>query len=106
MPYTTIEIKGYRGAMFSSAENPSKISLYDAQNKNFASAYIRPESETLPQAYQDSSGRYRLYFHRPRFSELIDLLRNEKPMYVHFWEGAGNNTHIATTREPVGEEET
>ena len=42
----------------------------------------------------------------PVLSELIDLLRNEEPVYLHFWEGAEDNTHIATMQEPVGEEET
>ncbi len=105
MPYTTIEIKKYRCALFSSGENPAKVSFYDASEANFATAYIRPDSEKLREAYQDSGGKYRLYYKRSSLPDLIDMLRNEKPVYLHFWQGTGNNTHIATWREPVGEAE-
>ena len=105
MAYTTIEIKSYRNALFSSGENSAKVSLYDSNAANFATAYVRPDSETLPAAYQDSDGKYRLYYKRSGLADLIDMLRNEKPVYLHFWSGTENNTHIATGREPVGEAE-
>ncbi len=105
MSYKTVEIKDYRLAMFSSGEGAAKISLFDSAGKNFATAYVRPDSETLPQAYEDPSGMFRLYFQLSRLGELVDMLRNEAPVYVHFWTKTGNNSHIATQREPVGEAE-
>ena len=105
MGYTTIEIRSYRCALFAKDANSAKVSLYNDKGINFATAYIRPESEVLPKAYQDSSGRYRLYYKRSALGDLVDMLRNEKPVYVHFWDGHVENTHIATSREPVGEEE-
>jgi hypothetical protein len=105
MPYTTVEIKKYRCALFSSGENPAKVSFYDSQNANFATAFIRPDSEVLPAAYKDSDGMYRLYYKYSRLPGLLDILRNEKPVYLHFWSGSENNTHIATGQEPVGEAE-
>ena len=105
MAYTTIEIKKYRCALFSSGENPAKVSFYDSNGANFATAYIRPDSETLPAAYQDSGGMYRLYYKLSRLPDLVDMLRNEKPVYLHFWTGTENNSHIATGQEPVGEAE-
>lgn len=78
----------------------------DKRGQIFAVVFLRPEGEELPVAYEDVGlGSYRLYFHRSALPELVDLLRHEKPVFVHFWEAAGNNTHIATGREPVGEGE-
>ena len=105
MPYTTKTIKKYRCALFSSGDNLAKVSLYDSQNKNFATVYFKADSKVLPKASQDASGKYRLYFKQSRLAALIDLLRNEKPIYLHFWQSSQNNTHIATGREPIGEEE-
>lgn len=105
MPYTTVEIKKYRCALFSSGDNPAKVSFYDSGGANFGTAYIRPEPEVLPAAFVDPAGKYRLYYKYSRLPDLLDLLRNEKPVYLHFWSGSGNNTHIATWEEPVGEAE-
>lgn len=107
MIYITVEIKKYRCALFSSNDNPAKVSLYDVSNKEVATAYFRPEEGDLPQTHKDSRGKFRMYFRRSYLFDLIDLLRNEKPIYVHFWNKSGNNfnTHIATTKEPIGEDE-
>ena len=110
MSYTKIEIKGYNCSLFSSAKNPAKISLIDENGNYFATAYFRPSKEILKQAYIDSTGKYRLYYYRSYMSDLIDLLRNEKPLYLWFWDDGTsntniNNTSISTSREPVGESE-
>lgn len=105
MAYTTVEIKSYRLALFSSSESGAKISLDGADGLNFATLFVRPDSETLPAACLDPDGKYRLYFKRSGLRDLVDMLRNEKPVYLHFWTGAGDNSHIATGREPVGEAE-
>jgi hypothetical protein len=107
MAYTSVEIDKYRVAVFPQTGTPAKIGLWNSSGDKFAVAYLRPEGEELPKAYEDVDlGWYRLYFHRSALPELVDLLRHERPLFVHFWEGAGNNTHIATDREPVGEDET
>ena len=106
MAYSTTEIDKYRVALFPQDGSPAKVSLYDQPGNNFATAYIRPEGETLTKAYKDpADGRIRMYFHRSDLPAIVDLLRHESPVYVHFWEGPGDNTHIATGREPVGENE-
>ncbi|MGE0229744.1 MAG: hypothetical protein AB7I38_10770 [Dehalococcoidia bacterium] len=102
MTYTTIEIKSYRLALFS---HGAKVSLYDAQGGQFGAAYIRPESEPLKENYQDADGIYRVYFHYSRLPALVDLLRNESPVYLHYWHEGGLNCHLASGLEPVGEGE-
>ena len=105
MAYTTIEIKTYQVSLFPQTGDPGKINLYDAKQANFATVFVRPDGEQLPKAYLDPGGLYRLYIHRIHYAGWIDLLRNEKPVYMHYWTAAGDNTHIGTDREPVGEAE-
>ena len=106
MSYVTTEIKEYRTAIFPQEGTPVKIALWNAGNQKFAVLFLRPDGESLPVAYDDvDEGYVRAYFHRSAYLELIDLLRNEDPVYFHFWTGAGNNMHLATGREPVGEGE-
>ena len=106
MSYATTEIRKYRIAIFPQEGTPAKISLWNAESQKFAVLFLRPDGGVLPVAYHDvDEGYVRAYFHRQAYPELIDLLRNEDPVYFHFWTGAGNNTHLATGREPVGEGE-
>ena len=105
MPYISTEIDSYQVAIFPQTGTPAKINLYSSKSV-FAVVFLRPEGEALPKAYMDTRNGYqRIYYHRHALPELVDLLRNERPMYVHFWEGTGDNTHIASGREPVGEGE-
>jgi hypothetical protein len=47
-----------------------------------------------------------LYYHLEDFPNVLDLLRNEKPVYLHFLgEGGGFENGIRTGQEPVGEGE-
>lgn len=60
---------------------------------------------TLP-ADTQVSGKYNLNYHREDYQNCIDLLRNEKPVYI-FYNGSGpsNENGIRTTEEAVGEGE-
>jgi hypothetical protein len=47
-----------------------------------------------------------LYYHMEDLLPVLDLLRNEKPMYLMFsGSGGGFENGIKTTAEPIGEEE-
>jgi hypothetical protein len=62
---------------------------------------FRPNGATLP---QDTSGS--LYYHLDDFQNVLDLLRNEKPMYWLFsGSGGGFENGVKTTPEAVGEGE-
>lgn len=51
-----------------------------------------------------SGGQVNLHYHLDDFENAIDLLRNEKPMYLLFsGSGSGFENGIKTTPEPVGE---
>jgi hypothetical protein len=106
MPYSfSAEIKSYVYKIFPQKDAPGNIGLYDINNNNFGHAFMRPDNENIPKAYIDEGGKYRMYFHRKYFAEVLDMLRNEKPVYFHYWEGPGDNSHLSTMLEPVGENE-
>lgn len=67
--------------------------------------YFVPEGGTLGTNGKRSSGNYfDIYFWMGAWAQLVDLLRNEKP--VTFFFDDGNRTAVVRTGdEPVGEEE-
>jgi hypothetical protein len=70
-----------------------------------AQIYLLPEDSALPPAdpWPDLSG-VDICFHERQLSPLIDMLRNEKPVYLIITDTP--NAWIATDAEPIGEEET
>ena len=63
-------------------------------------------AEQLPSASMDSRGLVRLWYTIESLPYVVDLLRNESPISLSYWHGAGNNSHIGTSkRETVGEGE-
>jgi hypothetical protein len=64
-----------------------------------------PNGSTLP-ADGVKNGQVQLYYHLDDFENAIDLLRNEKPMYMFYnGSGGGFENGIQTLKEPVGEGE-
>lgn len=64
---------------------------------------FKPDGSSLP-ADSTSDGQVNLYYHLEDFENAIDLLRNEKPMYLLF-NGPTSENGIKTTAEPTGEGE-
>jgi hypothetical protein len=64
---------------------------------------FRPNGSSLPPDGM-SGGSVYLYYHLADFQNAVDLLRNEKPMYL-LYNGSGGafENGIKTTPEPVGE---
>ena len=59
----------------------------------------------LPPA-TNSGNFYWFYYRESQITHLIDMLRNESPVWVYFNDTAGfNNSRISTSDEPVGEGE-
>lgn len=63
------------------------------------------DGASLP-ADSNTGGQVNLYYHLGNYAHCIDLLRNEKPMYL-LYSGSGNGFEngIKTTAENVGEGE-
>ena len=101
MSASTTQIDRYT-VWYRSNKSIPTISLWkDNVNKNIASLSFRPNGSVLP---NDSSydGTAFLFFHLEDFANIIDLLRNEKPIFL-WWDGTQYT--ITTSNEPVGEGE-
>ena len=73
---------------------------------NFIGQLIfEPNGSALPPDSM-AGGGVSLYYHLANFENAIDLLRNEKPMYLFYYgSGGAFENGIKTTPEPVGEGE-
>jgi hypothetical protein len=66
---------------------------------------FQPNGSTLP-ADTMSAGQVNLYYHLADYQNLIDLLRNEAPVYLLYsGSGGGFENGIKTSIEEVGEGE-
>jgi hypothetical protein len=110
MPIT--EIKNYVVAYYAGARNltghPYKaiISLRDENNGLLGAAYFHHGDETMPETdTQKATGFISCHYHADDYPHVLDLLRNEKPIYLQFEISAGRVGSIRTNAEPVGEGE-
>ncbi len=99
----TQEIVQYSYYLFSSrAEDDAVIFLYDGAAEVIAEVLFVADGKDPPPARR-TNGRHTLYYRRAQFAEVIDLLRNEGPVYL-IWNGERNTT-LSTGYEPIGEGE-
>jgi hypothetical protein len=106
---TSILIRNYQYYPFSSRDssNPpaTVILLYDTSNARFASLFFaKDEQVAIPAGY--ANGYYRLAYGYSDLPIIIDMLRNETPVFLIVDPaGAVDNWRISTSEEPVGEGE-
>lgn len=68
--------------------------------------FVENEAGDLQAAQQVAPNYYAFYYHHSQLDHLIDMLRNENPVYVFFDNNNGfDNSRISTTFEPVGDGE-
>jgi len=110
MPIAKVE--AYKASMSGNPPASAYGSIrLDLQDGNHAYLFFRSEGQTLPTNRKSllvgGTTRYTAYFPHGAFADLIDLLRNEEPIWV-FWTDSGATGHlsISTSEEPPGEEET
>ncbi|TFH42767.1 MAG: hypothetical protein E4G94_05765 [ANME-2 cluster archaeon] len=101
----TEEVKKYHILFYGSPSgyqtNRAQISLYNDKNK--VVAYIRfNDPGMLFENDSQSGGIIKMHLPSAMFENVLDVLRNEKPMYIYF---AQNRGFLATSTEPVGEAE-
>jgi hypothetical protein len=107
-----VEIKKYDVAYFAGGRNAAGypyraiIGLRDDDNKLIGAAYFHLNAATLPGGdTQNASGYVSCHYLATDYPQVLDILRNEKPVYVEFVARAGNMGNIRTSAEPVGEGE-
>jgi hypothetical protein len=67
--------------------------------------WFMPQGSSLPDNQKrPNQNVFDVYYHKDDWEAIIDILRNEKPVYFHFYDG-GNAAQIYTGTEPVGEGE-
>ena len=65
-----------------------------------------PNGTTLPADSQSINGQVELHYHMDDFHNLVDILRNEEPVFLNFVGGGpGFINSIQTGSEPTGEGE-
>ncbi len=96
---TTIKIDEYE-VMYSANKFPPRIWLKSA-GKYIGQLIFQANGSALPSDAMMGT-QYNLNYHLDDFQNCIDLLRNEKPMYL-LWMGAGGENGIKTIAEAVGE---
>ena len=109
---TLKEIKKYDVALYAGGKNvggyPYKaiIGLRDESDSLIGAAYFHHETSTMPNTdTQKVTGYISCHYPAEAYPHVIDILRNEKPVFVEFEVRAGNVGNIRTSAEPVGEGE-
>jgi len=105
-----IEIKTidkYSCMMFSSRSGDADIKaviMLTGDGQFLGYLNFMADGATLP----EPDKKYNLYYYYYHMSELpsvVDLLRNENPVYIFYMESSKENCRISTTMEMVGEGE-
>jgi hypothetical protein len=90
--------------MYSANKFSPRIWLKDSAGNFVSDLFFLPDDEVLP---DDAlyGGIPRLHYHRQDFQNVLDILRNEKPLFL-VYNGTGVENGIRTSDEAVGEAET
>jgi len=106
------EIKKYDVAYYAGAKNVAKypyraiIGLRNDSEELVGAAYFHRSTATMPIAdTQKATGYISCHYLAEDYPQVLDILRNEKPVFVEFEVGMGNMANIRTSAEPVGEGE-
>lgn len=99
------EIKSYHILFYGSPggyqTNRAQIALYGADGTT--TAFVRfNDPGMLFENDSQSGGIIVMHLPSSMFQSVLDVLRNEKPVYIYFAQGRG---FLSTSKEPVGEGE-
>lgn len=101
----TTEIKNYHILFYGSPSgyqtNRAQIALYGADGRTAAFVRFNDPGMFFENDTQ-TGGIIQMYLPSAMFRNVLDVLRNEKPVYIYFAQGRG---FLSTSKEPVGEEE-
>lgn len=105
MPAESMTITTYQYYQFSTREDWTKaVCICFGPEGKAAYLYFQSGTQPLPAASK-SGNNYYLYYRYSDMANVIDMLRNEKPIYLYYIPEGTNNSRISTTSEPVGEGE-
>jgi hypothetical protein len=101
-----VEITLYKYSVYSSRDGYGKgvIRLYGSNGYIGFLAFMGGD-QALPSARKYPEGWYGLYYRYDAFNDIVDMLRNESPVYLIYNPVGSHNSCISTSEEIVGEEE-
>ena len=96
------EIKGYTYYVFSSRNAwVDTVLLFHGDTSYLGAAFFYETTDPLPDAQKFPTGPIGLHYHRSDLPVVVDVLRNEEPVYL-IYDGP-QNSRISTSQEPIGE---
>ncbi len=98
-----VEIKQYKYYTFSSRDSGSTAILFYGDSGYLGAALFNNSDDPLQDAEKFPSGVYGLHYRYSDLPGIIDMLRNEKPVYLVY--NGTRNSRLSTSSEPVGEGE-
>lgn len=110
--YFVEEIKHYDVEYCAGGKNPKGykyrvlIGLMRSDKSLIGGAYFHRDPTTMPNTDTlNARGYVSLHYPSEDFPKVLDLLRNESPVFVRYVGGIWNMGSITTSSEPVGESE-
>ena len=98
-------IETYSYYNYSSRDGTKAVAVLRGNNGETCYVHFYGIDVDLPQAVNLVNNIFIFYYRYSDFHDIIDMLRNEKPISV-IYESAGlNNSRISTSAEPIGEGE-
>jgi hypothetical protein len=106
------QIKKYTASYYSGGKTANGykyraiIGLRRDDGSLLGAAYFHRSPDTMPNTdHRSSSGYVYCHYRWEDFPQVLDLLRNEKPVYLRYVGGGWNLASIDTSLEPIGEGE-
>lgn len=81
----------------------AEIDCFAANGQRAGALYFYPDNLALPANNQNVNGIY-LYFRQSRFSDVMTMLKEEKPLYLYL-DTDRKFGYVGSSAEPVGEQE-
>lgn len=81
----------------------AQIDCFNDNGQRAGAIYFLPDRLPLPENLSGVNGIY-LYFRMSRFSDVMTMLKEEKPLFLSF-DTVKKSGYIGTSSEPVGEQE-
>lgn len=98
-------IKYYQYYIFSSRDYGNSVVICYGDNGKVTYIHFIGEQPQLPETRKIDDNKYVMYYWQADMKNIVDMLRNEKPVFFIYVPTGTNNSRLSTGSEPVGEGE-
>jgi len=105
--YEVNEIKKYGYAVYASREQANEVVadvMLNSATRFLGYVHFLADGSVLPKSTKRNN-LYYLYYHQKELPVIIDMLRNERPVFVIYIDNGLKQCRLTTTQELVGEGE-